>query len=97
MVVLGGAANLLIWFWPRNEVAVTQLPSYSTQQVLQGRDLYQTNCSACHGAEGSGYARAGVAAPALNGDEHAWHHPDSQIAGFKEGTLVDVVIAVATC
>lgn len=82
VVVLGGLANLIVWFWPRNEMAVAQLPSYSAQQVVQGRDLCQANCSACHGAEGNGYAQAGTAAPALNGDEHAWHHPDSQIAGF---------------
>lgn len=80
--VIGGLANLLIWFFPRQEGGALELPSYPVQQVAEGRDLYQANCSSCHGADGTGYAQTGVPAPALNGSMHAWHHPDAQIAGF---------------
>ncbi len=85
LIVLGTVANVLVWFTPRQETQVeTQvtLPSYDVNQVMAGRELYAANCATCHGAEGQGYAQAGVPAPALNGDMHAWHHPDSQIASF---------------
>ena len=82
VLVVGGLVNLLIWFLPRQEGEALELPSYPVQQVAEGRDLYQANCSSCHGADGTGYAQAGVPAPALNGSMHAWHHPDAQIAGF---------------
>ena len=81
LIIFGTVVNVLVWFAPRQEVQVT-LPSYDVNQVVAGRELYAANCATCHGAEGQGYARAGVPAPALNGDMHAWHHPDSQIAGF---------------
>lgn len=84
LIVIGGAVNALVWFLPRQDSAqeVLELPSYPVEQVMQGRELYAANCATCHGADGAGYARAGVSAPALNGSMHAWHHPDSQIAGI---------------
>ena len=83
VVVIGGLANLLIWFVPRSQSQESlELPSYPVEQVVRGRDLYQASCSSCHGVDGAGYTQAGVLAPALNGSEHAWHHPDSQVAGF---------------
>lgn len=78
-------ANLYVWFGPgRGSSGQTalELPSYPVEQVLRGREYYQVNCATCHGEDGSGYAREGVPAPALNGSMHSWHHPDSQIAGF---------------
>lgn len=85
IALIAVVANLYVWFGPRRDSpqqAALQLPSYPVEQVVQGRDYYQVNCASCHGEDGSGYARDGVPAPALNGSMHAWHHPDSQIAGF---------------
>ena len=80
-VVLGGVVIALLWFAPRQaRVQAVTLPSYPAGQVAAGRDLYAANCATCHGAQGQGYAKAGVSAPALNGQMHAWHHPDSQFA-----------------
>lgn len=83
LVVLGTLINVLVWFSPRQqEVEAITLPSYPVEQVMAGRELYAANCASCHGAQGQGYAQTGIPAPALNGDMHAWHHPDSQIAGI---------------
>ena len=82
VILIGGAANLFIWFGPRQAPEPLALPSYPISQVAEGHDIYQANCATCHGADGSGYARDGIPAPALNGSEHAWHHADAQIAGF---------------
>ena len=46
-----------------------------------GETIYSANCASCHGAEGEGYASI-QNAPAVNGSEHAWHHPDEQIIGL---------------
>lgn len=82
---IGALANALVWFWPAPEgaggaAAELDLPSYPVEQVAVGRSLYDATCADCHGPDGEGNAAAGV--PALNGTMHAWHHPDSQIAGF---------------
>ena len=87
VVVVGGLANLAIWFWPRSEPVQLELPSYSVEQVALGQTLYQANCAACHGENGAGYAQAALAAPALDASEHAWHHSDAQIASWIRGGL----------
>ena len=50
--------------------------------LVLGEQLYQANCVACHGQFGEGYANDAMPAPAVNGSEHAWHHPDEQILGL---------------
>jgi len=50
--------------------------------LVLGEQLYQSTCVACHGANGEGYANEAMPAPAVNGSEHAWHHPDEQILGL---------------
>lgn len=55
-------------------------PTYTQEQINQGEILYQANCATCHGSEGRGNSRAVI--PALDHSMHAWHHPDSQIAGM---------------
>lgn len=61
--------------------------SYTAEQVAQGKQYFEVNCASCHGVTGAGNAREGV--PALNGSMHAWHHPDSQIAGLiRNGGIV---------
>ena len=63
--------------------------SYMTpQRVTQGKSLYQENCTACHGVGGIGEKPGNSAAtdengmfpaPALNDNDHAWHHSDEQL------------------
>lgn len=61
--------------------------------VAAGRQLYQANCAACHGANGQGQpnwrerrADGKLPAPPMNGDGHTWHHPDGQLfAMVKHG------------
>lgn len=50
---------------------------YTQEQVIRGSILYKTNCAQCHQTDASGHAnkKQDFTAPALNGTEHAWHHP----------------------
>lgn len=54
-------------------------------QVMEGKDLYQANCAACHGSAGEGQdwrtpVPAGLLpAPPHNNEGHTWHHPDQQL------------------
>lgn len=64
---------------PAQDGAQDQAPSTIDSDVLAlGETIYSANCASCHGADGEGYASI-QNAPALNGSEHAWHHPDEQI------------------
>ncbi len=85
IVAVGIAANLVVWLRPGGEAA--EAPTYTTypeEVVAYGESIFRANCATCHGPGGQGDVAAGV--PALDGSMHAWHHPDSQIAGFiREG------------
>ena len=55
---------------------------YSQAQVDNGRDVFNTNCAICHGAEAAGtpdwrkpLEDGKYPAPPLNGTAHGWHHP----------------------
>lgn len=50
----------------------------SAEMLALGEQVYTANCAVCHGDQGQGYATE-VNAPALNGAEHSWHHPDEQL------------------
>lgn len=45
--------------------------------VARGSEVYARVCTECHGEEGEGHVYP--PAPALDGSEHAWHHPDAQL------------------
>lgn len=53
-------------------------PLASEQVIALGSEIYAQTCATCHGDEGEGH-KAILTAPALNGSEHSWHHPDGQI------------------
>ncbi len=48
------------------------------EQADVGREVYQRACAGCHGLSAEGYANE-TRAPALDGSEHASHHPDQQL------------------
>ncbi len=85
---VGGVAAIAIYSqFGAGGASPPTYPTYSAEQVALGEQAFQANCATCHGVTGAGDARAGV--PALNGSMHAWHHPDSQIAGLiRQGGMV---------
>ena len=58
---------------------------YSSEQVASGSQIFETNCSECHGANAEGrYANwkqklpdGSLPPPPLDGSAHAWHHSRS--------------------
>ena len=69
-IILGIYAN-----WDSNNIAE---PLASESTIRLGEQLYMQSCAVCHGNRGEGHADV-AQAPALNGDEHAWHHADGQL------------------
>ncbi|MDA1330488.1 MAG: cytochrome c [Chloroflexi bacterium] len=53
-------------------------PLASEQIIELGALTYAESCASCHGDQGQGHGLV-ASAPALDGSEHAWHHPDGQI------------------
>lgn len=84
ILTVGVIANLLIWFWPREQAELTYA-TYPAEVIARGEEIYRLNCATCHGSSGEGNPDAGI--PALNGTMHAWHHGDGQIAGFLRNGL----------
>jgi len=56
----------------------TAEPLVSPEIIAEGKQIYEATCISCHGEQGEGHI-ALAQAPALNGNEHSWHHPDGQI------------------
>ena len=52
-------------------------PTPTPDPVALGKDVFARVCAECHGTNAGGHAFP--PAPALDGSEHAWHHPDVQI------------------
>ena len=55
----------------------------TVQAAPKGREIFTSNCAACHGAAGEGQPDWHVSKddgtlpqPPLNGDGHTWHHAD---------------------
>jgi mono/diheme cytochrome c family protein len=68
----------------KGETPADRVPGrwYTESQVAAGEPLYQANCAACHGADGSATAdwrrtdaNGNFPPPPLDGSAHTWHHP----------------------
>ncbi len=65
---------------------------YSDEQVASGSQIFEVNCSGCHGARAEGrYANwkqklpdGSFPPPPLDGSAHAWHHPRSVLLDVIE-------------
>jgi mono/diheme cytochrome c family protein len=61
----------------------------SSQQVTQGKQVFEAHCQECHGVEAAGLVKDwqkpdadGIyPAPPLNGSAHAWHHDMKTLLG----------------
>ena len=58
------------------------------ESIARGKQLFQTYCQVCHGADGRGQQTTpgfdpknppAIAAPALDNSAHAWHHSDENL------------------
>jgi mono/diheme cytochrome c family protein len=95
IVVVGIGVIVGFRSWISRDPGGSQAATAVTAEVLQvGESRYQAACAACHGVEGEGHVL--LNAPALNGSEHSWHHPDEQIIGLirNGGTNMPPVGAV---
>lgn len=80
---------------PQQPVEATVERSFDFAQLKRGRELFQNNCAACHGAEAQGTsnwqktdADGKYPPPPLNGTAHAWHHSlDVLKETIKKGTF----------
>ena len=76
-------------FSPTTEAmpGLASVVSSDAETIALGSELFDRNCSPCHGKQAVGEnpatplggfsATVGHIAPALNGTGHAWHHPPS--------------------
>lgn len=92
-VKVGGAAVavavLAVAGWMvfgRGKTEVVSADAGNATLVAQGRDVYATQCAACHGADLKGQANwrsplpaGGRPAPPHDANGHTWHHPDQQL------------------
>ena len=112
-IIIGAVAYY--YYQPPSTLSATATP----EQIVLGEQLFSENCLSCHGAKATGenpaQSRGGqkadgsYLAPALNGNGHAWHHPnemlfstvkngsvakDSPMRGFKDKLSDDDIVAV---
>jgi mono/diheme cytochrome c family protein len=70
------------------------------KRIVEGRQLFDQYCLACHGENGTGQDPENPAggwddsgkriAPALNSEGHAWHHsPELLFSYIKDGSIDD--------
>ena len=58
--IIGDAGVKNVAAYVRQDLAGLKLPKDSNADVAAGKQVYATNCSACHGAEGQGMAMLGA-------------------------------------
>jgi len=72
--------------------AATKAPAqrnYTTEQIVAGQVVYETNCQECHGQYARGESKdwqtarddGTFPAPPLNGTAHTWHHSSKALLG----------------
>ena len=101
-LLIGGVPLILllgVYLNQQNSFPLDALSRTPSQiQLSQGRELFANNCSSCHGINGVGQnpdspkggmsKDASYLAPALNGNGHTWHHPDSVLfKTIKHGSI----------
>ena len=80
---------IFLFFIFNNSFASNHYPIKANKSEI-GKQLYETNCSACHGVNLAGVDnwKEGVDSdgqrlpPPLNGTGHAWHHSDKLLHGI---------------
>jgi mono/diheme cytochrome c family protein len=75
---------------------LTPLPTLDIAMVQQGKEVYQANCAACHGAEAEGAPNWATPkpdglfpAPPHDDSGHTWHHSDRVLYETIYGGLGD--------
>lgn len=91
--------SALFWFLAGCRFAPEPGPAESNQasdQLIDGKSLYDAHCASCHGIEGEGQpnwqipnADGVYLAPPHNSEGHTWHHPDQVLLDItaKGGAL----------
>lgn len=83
-LILVGAAFIALAVYANWDSKRVAEPLVVEAVFLEGEKIFAQNCAACHGEQGEGHA-AVAEAPALNGNEHAWHHADGQLQALILG------------
>ena len=101
-LLIGGIPLILlfgVYLYQQNSFPLDALSRTPSQiELSKGRELFANNCSSCHGINGVGQnpdspkggmsKDASYLAPALNGNGHTWHHPDSVLfKTIKHGSI----------
>ena len=100
--ILGAIVIVVVvgWSMMENDQPDSDLDLSSPEAVALGAELYQKNCTPCHGLNGEGERPekpnggqkngGGYLAPALNGKGHTWHHsPDVLLQIVRDGSVAD--------
>lgn len=74
--------NMDHWAAPKDESARENPVKMSSESILAGAELYQSNCASCHGksSEGDGIASASLSPKPANLRAMAGTHPDGDFA-----------------
>ena len=78
-----------------SKTTASAAPELDPGLVARGRELYQTNCAVCHGAEGRGDpnwrhrgSHGKFLPPPLDDSGHAWHHDrKALVRAITQGTI----------
>lgn len=94
--LLLGMAGMYV-FMPDPRTREVRIDPTDLQAVSLGRDLYASQCAACHGAGGEGQpgwetesTEDYPLAPPHNGDGHTWQHPDDALFELTKSGLSTV-------
>lgn len=90
VLVIAGIALLILSLWANyNDQQVVSSVLSDEELLERGQSVYEQNCIACHGPGGEGHGEV-KQAPALNGSEHSWHHPDGDLYRIVSDGLINM-------